>query len=303
MAAAQRYSPATDMYAFGVLANELFAGERPWKGVVKEVEILMSVYVSRRRPALFVPATAEERLLLQLVGGSDSGCLHQDRAARPAAAVVYELLLQIAAPAGPVSVYDSMARRNPSLTRMTSEYRHYTSTAMVDLRPTARTVHGAVSGLFQDSVMSASFREKDGERAAQKDIRDYGGLESRRSQVTDLFAARLVPKRDKHTGADDETFRDECVSRIVKHFAQSHPDIDVQVHKNKAPLRVKAQGVVRVVRVVYIVFARHIELQVLSMEDYLLLEQGHEQYEEDRQAKAGEKSGGKSGVQCDCIHN
>jgi hypothetical protein len=108
-----------------------------------------------------------------------------------------------------------------------------------------------------------------------------------RSQVTDLFAARLVPKRDKHTGADDETFRDECVSRIVKNFAQSHPDIDVQVHKNKAPLRVKAQGVVREVRVVYIVFARHIELQVLSMADYLLLDEGHEEYEYDRQAKGG----------------
>lgn len=79
------YSPAADVYAFGIVANELFTEQIPWAGL-RDIHILNQVVNKHQRPARLVPTVAIEKLTLELVvGDHTSGALHQDPAQRPAA--------------------------------------------------------------------------------------------------------------------------------------------------------------------------------------------------------------------------
>jgi serine/threonine protein kinase len=79
----QRYSKAIDIYAFGVLANELFANEIPWADCNAE-DIAFEVR-DGGRPVLFTPTNPEEEILLKIVGDVESGCFAEDRFRRPEA--------------------------------------------------------------------------------------------------------------------------------------------------------------------------------------------------------------------------
>lgn len=85
-ATAPSYTAGADIYAFGVLANELLTEREPWKGV-PVTNIIGKVVNERLRPERFVPAGEQEELLvLSVIGDHEVGCLHHDPALRPTAA-------------------------------------------------------------------------------------------------------------------------------------------------------------------------------------------------------------------------
>jgi serine/threonine protein kinase len=86
-------SAALDLYAFGVTANELFSGERPWEG--RNDAFVTKAVDKGKRPAAFIATGPAEEALLLLIGDSTSGCLHQDRACRPAASLICDTLLPL----------------------------------------------------------------------------------------------------------------------------------------------------------------------------------------------------------------
>jgi serine/threonine protein kinase len=92
LSSSEMYSSALDIYAFGILANEVLALEKPWKDCTSEVQIIRLVCDKVKRPPLFVPRSndSNEKALLTLIGSEKSGCLHQDRLQRPSALRVCE---------------------------------------------------------------------------------------------------------------------------------------------------------------------------------------------------------------------
>jgi hypothetical protein len=78
----QMYTPALDIYAFGILANEVFSGRRPWEGK-KDAQIVKSVFYDKKRPEPMMPDSTNESKLLELIGDATKGCLHQDPTCRP----------------------------------------------------------------------------------------------------------------------------------------------------------------------------------------------------------------------------
>jgi serine/threonine protein kinase len=97
------YTPAVDMYALGILANEMFTERLPWQGC-PQGNIIASVCFSQRRPELYVPPADEplqRRVMDEVVGDATHGCLAQDPTKRPTAKELSfdsELLRQASVP-------------------------------------------------------------------------------------------------------------------------------------------------------------------------------------------------------------
>lgn len=94
------YSPAVDVYACGIVANELLTEQIPWAGL-RDIHILNLVVNKHQRPARFTSADALEKHTIEMViGDQTSGALHQDANARPSASTLskhlYEYLRFIA---------------------------------------------------------------------------------------------------------------------------------------------------------------------------------------------------------------
>ena len=110
---------------------------------------------------------------------------------------------------------------------------------------------------------------KDRQRIVEKDVLDYVGDESFDTQVKDLYAARLCPSR-RHATLSEKKVKDH-MQLTIKRFYRYHPTIKVTVEnktlKNKMNVR-------------YIVFNGHIELQILTLNQYLELEDDHDKYVE-----------------------
>lgn len=85
------YTAAVDMYAFGILCNEVLTEKQPWLGL-QEVHISRKVADKKERPAPHVPSCpAEEILVSRVIGKSIGGevcCFHQEPAMRPTAATL-----------------------------------------------------------------------------------------------------------------------------------------------------------------------------------------------------------------------
>lgn len=82
---APKYSPAADIYAFGILANELLLEQEPWAGEL-DVTIISQVVFGMKRPVRFVSAgEGVELLVLSMIGDHEVGCLHQNPLLRPTA--------------------------------------------------------------------------------------------------------------------------------------------------------------------------------------------------------------------------
>lgn len=87
-----RYTNSVDIYAFGIIANEMMVGDIPWSGHSKtdiETDVKHGI-----RPVLFQPdpSSQMEMTLFRLIGSKDEGCLAQDRTIRPTAKAMYSLL-------------------------------------------------------------------------------------------------------------------------------------------------------------------------------------------------------------------
>lgn len=86
-AAASVYSPAVDVYAFGVLMNEVMLQVQPWLGC-PQISIMFSVREGSR-PKLFVPQNETERNIMKIIGDKTCGCLAAKRELRPSAALLF----------------------------------------------------------------------------------------------------------------------------------------------------------------------------------------------------------------------
>lgn len=106
------YTPAVDIYALGVLANEIFTREVPWKGC-KEGQIIAQVCFQQARPPAFAPPVTDllaYRVAQDVIGSATRGCLHQDPLKRPTSRHLSydtDILRQAAVPVV------SAARRHP----------------------------------------------------------------------------------------------------------------------------------------------------------------------------------------------
>ena len=98
-----RFSFSSDIYALGVLFNEILTGKVPWSNLAHNSLIQLRV-VKGKRPILFKPSspssdtTGVEKQLVDLIGNSSTGCLSQDPMQRPSAATLHEgisALLQV----------------------------------------------------------------------------------------------------------------------------------------------------------------------------------------------------------------
>jgi hypothetical protein len=76
---------------------------------------------------------------------------------------------------------------------MSEKYCNHVESTLTELETQAEHIRSSIGRKFPKAMMSASFRLKDKNRIDAKDISDYGGVKSTKTQVTDIFAARLAP--------------------------------------------------------------------------------------------------------------
>eukprot|EP01036_Dinobryon_divergens_P026245 gene26245-34867_t len=98
-----RFSFSSDIYALGVLFNEILTGKVPWSNLAHN-SLIQPRVAKGKRPILFKPSspssdtTGVEKQLVDLIGNSSTGCLSQDPMQRPSAATLHEgisALLQV----------------------------------------------------------------------------------------------------------------------------------------------------------------------------------------------------------------
>jgi hypothetical protein len=159
--------------------------------------------------------------------------------------------------------------------QMSPEYQSSLSSTLESLKPLAVQLHTQLSNLFPDATMSNSFRQKSLDRAAQKDVNDYAGPQSIKSQVLDLFAARISPKPST-IGRDA---KEECRDKILDYFQKNSGLLTVDLHIHNKKLRINGRDM----NVHCVIFNQHIELQILTLEEYDFLNKSHAQYVVERE--------------------
>jgi len=158
----------------------------------------------------------------------------------------------------------------PQFAEMGKDYQDDVNSKLSDLKPVSEEIYQDLRQMFSDGyVVSTTFRMKDRQRIVEKDVLDYVGDESFDTQVKDLYAARLCPSR-RHATLSEKKVKD-LMQLTIKRFYRYHPTIKVTV-ENKT---LKNGMNVR-----YIVFNGHIELQILTLNQYLELEGDHDKYVE-----------------------
>ena len=87
-----QYSPASDIYALGILANELLTEQVPWSGL-RDIHVLNMVVNKRQRPAGYVTQDPLElHVIKKVIGDPTTGALHQEAEARPSAGILSQYL-------------------------------------------------------------------------------------------------------------------------------------------------------------------------------------------------------------------
>ena len=164
----------------------------------------------------------------------------------------------------------------PQFAEMGKDYQDDVNSKLSDLKPVSEEIYQDLRQMFSDGyVLSTTFRMKDRQRIVEKDVLDYVGDESFDTQVKDLYAARLCPSR-RHATLSEKKVKD-LMQLTIKRFYRYNPRIKVTV-ENKT---LKNGMNVR-----YIVFNGHIELQILTLNQYLVLEDDHDKYVELRNPAA-----------------
>ena len=80
--AAPPYGQHTDVYAFGVLMNEVMSRKKPFAGC-NEMQILSKVVLKKERPEIFEPKSALDLRVIDLIGSAERGCLSSQPVDRP----------------------------------------------------------------------------------------------------------------------------------------------------------------------------------------------------------------------------
>jgi hypothetical protein len=155
---------------------------------------------------------------------------------------------------------------------MNREYQDYVNKKISDLKILSDVIHKNLCDRFPKCTITAEFREKNRSRIVEKDVLDYGRkrTSSFDTEVKDIYAARLCPVHDDKL-SDDEAKDNMQVD--IKNLFKGDRNINVSV-QNKT----HNNGM----KVFYLVFNSRIELQILTLREYLELKDTRKIYEEER---------------------
>jgi hypothetical protein len=81
----------------------------------------------------------------------------------------------------------------PKFSEMPKDYQDDVKKKLLELPPICEEIYQLLRELFEDAVLTSRFRRKKIQRILEKDVIDYAGVTSHKTQVKDLFAARLCP--------------------------------------------------------------------------------------------------------------
>ena len=98
---------------------------------------------------------------------------------------------------------------------------------------------------------------------------DYAGPTSRVTQVKDVYAARLCPR---HENKPDKQVKDELQQKLMNYF-DKFPQYKYKIDNKHLTINGRKMNIR------YITFVEHIELQLLTLEEYHILESTHLEYE------------------------
>jgi hypothetical protein len=166
---------------------------------------------------------------------------------------------------------------------MNASYRKDVESKINSLNPLAQEIHCHLLTMAKGAglTMSCAFRAKGIERIAEKDFEDYAGPTSSSTQVKDIYAARLCPNATDGT-LTDEQVKDQLQAKLVEYF----DNIKSWVYLKKYPYKIDNKKITvtdgREFNIRYMTFLDHIELQVLTVEEYFILESAHEEFERQR---------------------
>ena len=169
------------------------------------------------------------------------------------------------------SIIIMLTASTPTFSEMSQEYQDDVKDKINIMRELSFEIHHDVSlKLFPGYMMINSFREKGLQRIIDKDVQEYVGRNALCTQVKDIFACRLCPPRDDKTKSDYEVKND--MVDIIHRFYHRHPRIKTRID-NKTISRLNNMNVR------YVVFNEHIELQILTLPEYIMMEETHDDYE------------------------
>ena len=160
---------------------------------------------------------------------------------------------------------------------MTQEYRDDVTRKMKQLKPLTEDILKIIREEFPIGFGYTNFRPKSYARIIEKDVNKYKGLSARETQVKDLYAARLFATPDNRK--DGESMKEMVLERFNKIFYR-HPTINF-ISENKQKI-INFFGEMRHINPKYVTFNGHIELQVVTSDEYHILAITHDEYTSNR---------------------
>jgi hypothetical protein len=158
---------------------------------------------------------------------------------------------------------------------MSEKYCKHVEASLTEMEPKAEHVRTTIGRKFPKAMMSASFRIKDRNRIAAKDASDYGGIKSTRTQVTDIFAARLAPGMvELKNKTPDEIYAIKM--KYVEDIDDLFESEGIEINIFQKDITIGDKNI----SIAFLIFHKHIELQVATWDEYEILE-AHVQHEED----------------------
>jgi hypothetical protein len=168
-------------------------------------------------------------------------------------------------------------KKIPEFSKMSKDYQDDVYRKLSELEPLSESIYQDLRTRFKGGgyILSMEFRKKGLQRIVEKDVTDYAGVDAFETQVKDIFAARLCPSRHDDSLSDDQ-IKDNLQSAIKVLYKGKKIRVTVENKTLKNGMNVR-----------YIVFADHIELQILTLKEYHILEDTHKEYEDRRTGSAG----------------
>ena len=96
MESSTSFSYSSDIYAAGIVFNEICTCTVPWSNLT-HYSLVAHRVTKGKRPVLYVPKrdSVNEQELMNLIGSASAGCLSQNPFHRPAAALIYQELSRL----------------------------------------------------------------------------------------------------------------------------------------------------------------------------------------------------------------
>ncbi|CAK9251090.1 unnamed protein product [Sphagnum jensenii] len=115
------------------------------------------------------------------------------------------------------------------------------------------------------------FRLKPLNDVAEMDLKEYAGKHSTTTQVTDLFAARLVCNQENQNNPLQEALsKQEFVDKMLSFYENT--DVKIKVYKKPKVIENRERNIYQ------LIINNHIKLQILTLEEYNFMEHGKSQY-------------------------